>query len=107
MAVTEAQRRAHDKYFSKAYKQIKLSMPNEEAEALEVHCAEYGYTKAGFIRQSIKEKIERDNAHSNASERATSAANSEGQSDTRRINQAVTDAPSGLEDDDGAPLKRV
>ena len=37
-------------------------MPNEEAEVLEKHCAAHGYTKAGFIRQAIREAIARDNA---------------------------------------------
>lgn len=57
MAITDAQRRAHDKYFSKAYTQIKLSMPNEEADALRAYCAEHGLTVAGFIRGLIREAI--------------------------------------------------
>lgn len=61
MAITDAQRRAHDKYFSKAYKQVKLSVPNDEAEALEAFCEEHGYTKAGFIRRAIAEAMEREN----------------------------------------------
>ena len=60
MAVSEAQKRANKKYFDSNYKQVKLSMPTEEAEALEKHCEEYDYTKAGFIREAIKEKIQRD-----------------------------------------------
>lgn len=62
MAITEAQKKAHEKYFKENYRQVKLSMPNEEADALEEHCTAKGYTKAGFIRQAIREKIERDNA---------------------------------------------
>lgn len=62
MAISDAQRRAHDKYFKENYRQVKLSMPNEEAEALEKHCSERGYTKAGFIRQAIQEKMARDNS---------------------------------------------
>ena len=61
MLVSDAQRRAHEKYFKENYRQVKLSMPNEEAEALEKHCSSHGYTKAGFIRQAIREKMERDN----------------------------------------------
>mgnify|MGYP001135125153 CR=1 FL=1 len=63
MALSEAQRKANDKYIKENYKQVKLSMPNEEAIALETHCAAFGYTKAGFIRQAIKEKMERDHAN--------------------------------------------
>lgn len=54
MAITDAQRRAHEKYFSKAYKQVKLAMPIEEAEALERYCTMHNLSKAGFIRQAIK-----------------------------------------------------
>ena len=60
MALSAAQRKANDKYISEHYKQVKLSMPNDEAEALEKYCTEHGLTKAGFIRTAIKEKIERD-----------------------------------------------
>ena len=35
-------------------------MPKAEAEALEEYCASKKYTKAGFIRQAIKEKMERE-----------------------------------------------
>ena len=62
MPISDAQRRAHEKYFKENYRQVKLSMPNEEADELEKHCADYGYTKAGFIRQSIREKMARDKA---------------------------------------------
>ena len=60
MPISDAQRRAHEKYFKENYRQVKLSMPNEEADELEKHCSSNGYTKAGFIRQAIREKIERD-----------------------------------------------
>ncbi len=62
MSVSEAQKRASKKYFDANYKQVKLSMPNEEVEALETHCANNNYSKAGFIREAIKEKIIRDNS---------------------------------------------
>ena len=62
MALTDAQRRANDKYIKEHYRQVKLAMPNDEADALERHCAARGCPKAGFIRQAITEKIARDNA---------------------------------------------
>lgn len=58
MMVSEAKKRANKKYYDKAWTQVKLSMPKEEAEALTVYCEEKGYTKAGFIRQAIKDRIE-------------------------------------------------
>lgn len=62
MALSSAQRKANEKYIKEHYSQVKLSMPNEEAEALTNHCQAIGCTKAGFIRQAIREKIQRDNA---------------------------------------------
>lgn len=59
MALSEAQRRANDKYIAENYKQVKLSMPKEEAQILDDFCKKYNYTKAGFIREAIKEKMNR------------------------------------------------
>ncbi len=59
MALSDAQRRANDKYIKEHYRQVKLSMPNEEADALDKYCVTHNYTKAGFIRQAIREKMER------------------------------------------------
>jgi len=60
ITLSKAQRKANDKYIKKNYTQVKLSMPNEEAETLDNYCKEKGYTKAGFIRQAIKDKIARN-----------------------------------------------
>lgn len=60
LALTDARKKANEKYIQNNYKQVKLSMPNAEAEALEQYCKEKGLTKAGFIRQAIKEKMERE-----------------------------------------------
>ncbi len=60
MALTEAQRRANDKYIKENYRQVKLSMPKVEAETLTKYCKDRNLTKAGFIREAIKEKMERD-----------------------------------------------
>jgi len=60
MALSASQRKANDKYIKENYKQVKLSMPKEEAETLEAYCAAHNLTKAGFIRTAIKEKMQRD-----------------------------------------------
>ena len=60
LALTDARKKANEKYIQNNYKQVKLSMPIIEAEALEEHCEKYNYSRAGFIREAIKEKIERD-----------------------------------------------
>lgn len=57
--VSEAKKRANKKWHDANYTQVKLSMPNEEAEILDSYCKEKGHTKAGFIRQAIKDKIAR------------------------------------------------
>ena len=57
MALTPAQRKANDKYIKANYTQVKLSMPNREAQILDKYCLDKGLTKAGFIRQAIKEKM--------------------------------------------------
>ena len=62
MPLSPAQRKANDKYIREHYSQVKLSMPNDEAQALDEYCKRTGQTKAGFIRQAIKEKMERDNS---------------------------------------------
>jgi len=60
MSTSDAQKKANKKYFDNNYKQVKLSMPNKEAEILENFCKEKQCSKAGFIREAIKEKIERE-----------------------------------------------
>ena len=55
MALSASQRKANDKYIKENYKQVKLSMPKEEAKTLEAYL-----TKAGSIRTAIKEKMQRD-----------------------------------------------
>lgn len=60
MAVSEAQKKASKKYFDNNYKQVKLSMPIKEAEILEEYCKKHNYSKAGFIREAIQEKISRE-----------------------------------------------
>lgn len=60
LALSDAQRKANDKYIKNNYKQVKLSMPKEEAETLDNYCTANNCSKAGFIRQAIKEKMERE-----------------------------------------------
>ena len=59
-ALSASQRKANDRYIKAHYTQVKLSMPNSEAEALDSYCKAHGLTKAGFIRAAIQEKMERD-----------------------------------------------
>ena len=60
VALSDAQKKANEKYIKNNYKQVKLSMPNAEAEALERYCEIKNLTKVGFIRQAIKDKMDRE-----------------------------------------------
>lgn len=60
MPISESRRRANDKYIAEHYSRIALSMPNEEAEALRKYCKDHGLTVAGFIRELIKNAIDKD-----------------------------------------------
>lgn len=58
MAISEAKKRADAKWHKTNYTQIALSMQNADAERLDAFCKAHGYTKAGFIKQAIVEKME-------------------------------------------------
>lgn len=60
MSVSEAQRKANKKYFDKAWSQVKLTMPKDEADALRQYCSAHGLTVAGFIRGLIRDAIAAD-----------------------------------------------
>lgn len=62
MALSASRRKANDKYIADNYKRVALSMPKQEAEALEEYCKRHDLTKAGFIRQLIKDAIAADAA---------------------------------------------
>ena len=61
MPLTEKKKASNEKYFKENWKQVKLSMPKEEAEALDNFCAENGYTRAGLIRILVREFINKEN----------------------------------------------
>lgn len=54
---SEAQRKANKKYFAENYRQVKLAMPNDEADALRQYCKNHGLTVAGFIRGLVRDAI--------------------------------------------------
>lgn len=57
--ISDARKRANKKWKDEHYKQVKLEMSIEEVNNLENICKLHNYSKAGFIREAIKEKIER------------------------------------------------
>ena len=57
--VSNAQKKAKKKYEDSHYKRITLLIPINDAEKLENICKLHNYSKNGFIRAAILEKMER------------------------------------------------
>lgn len=51
---------SNNKWTAENYTNIGVSIPNEEMDTLRAHCAKFGYTKSGFVRAAISEKIRQD-----------------------------------------------
>lgn len=60
MALSEKKKISNERWTSANYSQVKLSVPNAEAELLTAYCAAKNTSKAGFIRAAIKEKMIRE-----------------------------------------------
>ena len=60
MALSKKKRISNDKWIKENYRRVSLSMPKSEAEVLEIYCSSHSLSKAGFIREAIKEKMVRD-----------------------------------------------
>lgn len=58
--VETAKYQANNRYIKENYAQIKAAVPKQEAEDFNNFCKMYGIdSKAGFIREAIKEKMQR------------------------------------------------
>lgn len=57
--ITDARKRANKKWKDNNYAQLNISIPKETAEKITEICSLYNYTKAGFVKEAIQEKIER------------------------------------------------
>ena len=60
MTVSEAKRRANDKWTKANYRRLNIAMPLNEYDDFNNFCKENNITKNGFVREAIKEKMERD-----------------------------------------------
>ncbi len=60
MAVSKAQQRATNKYISKAYDRINLTVSKGKKDTIQVHAAAQGESVNGFINRAIDEAMERD-----------------------------------------------
>lgn len=57
MALTEARRKANDKYIKEKYERLPVSYPKEFCEAVRAAAAVHGETLAGYIRKAIEERM--------------------------------------------------
>lgn len=51
---------SNNKWTAENYTNIGVSIPNAEMDALREHCAKFGYTRSGFVRAAIADKIKKD-----------------------------------------------
>lgn len=58
--VSEAKKKANKKWESNNCKQLRLVLPNEQAERLEIYCKKNNQSKNGFIKSAINEKLNRE-----------------------------------------------
>ena len=60
MGASKAQQRATNKYISKAYDRINLTVPKGEKETIQAHAEAHSESINGFINRDISETMERD-----------------------------------------------
>ena len=57
----KASTKAQNKYISKAYDRINLTMPKGKKDTVQIHAAKHGESVNSFINRAIHETMERDN----------------------------------------------
>ena len=62
----KASTKAQNKYISKAYDRINLTMPKGKKDAVQIHAAKHGESVNSFINRAINEAMERDNTGEDA-----------------------------------------
>ena len=60
MALTEAQKKANNKYREKSIKRIPLDVQKEKYEEIKAAADAAGESVNGYIKKAVDEKIERD-----------------------------------------------
>ena len=59
--LTDAKRKANEKYIAKSYKQIAVRWPNDFCERLHAAVESSGESLAGYMRKAIEARMEADN----------------------------------------------
>ena len=62
MPVSKAQQKATNKYISKAYDRVNLTLPKGQKDEVQAHAAAQGESVNAFINRAINEAMERDKA---------------------------------------------
>lgn len=62
----KASTKAQNKYISKAYDRINLTMPKGKKDTVQAHAAKLGESVNSFINRAIDEAIERDSSGEDA-----------------------------------------
>lgn len=60
MAVSEAKKRANNKWVKENYKRVTIAFSHEEYAQLENHCKNKQLSKNSFLREAALEKLERE-----------------------------------------------
>lgn len=63
MPISEARRKANEKYNAKAYDEIKVRVAKGRKSELQAHAEGRGESLNGFIGRAIDEQVKRDNTH--------------------------------------------
>lgn len=62
MPVSKAQQKATNKYISKAYDRVNLTLPKGRKDEIQAHAAAQGESVNAFINRAISEAMKRDKA---------------------------------------------
>ena len=60
MTVSEAKKRANNKWVNANYKRVNLALNKEEYAEIEAYCNKHELSKNSFFKQAAKEKLERE-----------------------------------------------
>jgi len=60
MAVSKAQQKAVNKYMSKNYDRINVTMPKGKKAKIKAHAESHGESVNGFVNRAIDETMERE-----------------------------------------------
>ena len=60
MAVSEAKKRANNKWVKENYQRVNVALTHEDMKEVESYCQKHNLSKNAFFKQAAKEKIERE-----------------------------------------------